>query len=90
MGLALRLKTFTPLIFGVSLGLLSLILWYGLLASFILPKMYRPLHHWMYGVAMITLGAWKKQKSYGRLSLAIGAILLWDDFHDLLQTLLVT
>jgi len=86
----LKLKTFTPLIFGVSLGLLSLTLWYGLLASFVLPKMYRPLHHWMYGVAMIALGAWRHRKNYGRFSMAMGAILLWDDFHDLIQTLSIT
>ena len=86
----MNLRVVTPVVFGVSLGLLSLTLWYGLLASLILPKMYRPLHHWMYGVAMMALGAWKHRKSYGKFFLAMGAILLWDDFHDLVQALSIT
>ena len=57
-----------PIVLGLLLGLLSLNLWYGYLASFILPEMYRPLHHWMYGLALLAFGAWKSRGAMGNSS----------------------
>ena len=74
-----------PIVLGLLFSLLSLNLWYGYFAGFILPEMYRPLHHWMYGVTLLAFGAWKSRRSYGKFLLVVGVVLLLDDLHDLLQ-----
>jgi len=47
--------------------------------------MYRPLHHWMYGLALLILGGLKLRKGYGKFSFATGSILFIDDFPDFLE-----
>ena len=79
------MRSWLPLILGLGCGVLSLLAWYGFLASAILPKMYRPLHHWMYGLALLILGGLKLRKGYGKFSFATGSILFIDDFPDFLE-----
>ena len=78
-------RLISPVLFGLSLGLASLLVWYKFLSSLFPPEVYRPLHHWMYGLSLLLVGALKKSREYGRFSLSLGAILLADDFQDFLE-----
>jgi hypothetical protein len=69
---------------GLAFGVISLLLWYSFLSSFIPPKLYRPLHHWMYGLALLFLGLLKRSKNYGKFSISTGFVFFADDFLQLL------
>lgn len=83
----MRFKAVLPLVSGLAFAAALLVLWYGFLAAYLPAKLYRPLHHWMYGLAMLALGALKLGSFYGNFLLSFGGTLLADDFHDFLEAL---
>jgi len=85
--LRLKVDRTLPAIAGAAFGIIMLFIWYSFLSSIIPPRLYRPLHHWMYGLALLFLGFLRIGKNYGKFSLSTGFIFFADDFHDFLQLL---
>ena len=83
-----KLKAVVSLAGGILSGVLALLVWYSFLSPHVPPRLYRPLHHWMYGLVMLILGVTKLRRLYGQFSLSMGSILLIDDLHDFLEAVL--
>lgn len=78
-----KARVLLSVLLGFSSAVLSLAYWYLQLSLLIQPELYRPLHHWMYGLFMVFIGFIRVKKNYGQFFFTVGLIYLIDDASDL-------